>query len=92
MRFLGERGGFRNRLSDMWCRPYPNALIAGRAVAGCASAGIFSGCIIVVIGLVPLRKRPMFQGLFGAVFGIASVMGPLMGGGFTGSVSWRLVS
>lgn len=69
--------------------PSSNFLIAGRAVAGFASAAIFSGCMLVVIGLVPLHKRPMYQGMFGAVFGIASVLGPLIGGGFTSGVSWR---
>lgn len=39
--------------------------------------------------MVPLHKRPAFQSLFGLVFGIASVMGPLIGGGFTSGASWR---
>ncbi|KAJ5935008.1 hypothetical protein N7466_004555 [Penicillium verhagenii] len=69
--------------------PTSNAFIAGRAIAGFASAGIFSGCMLIVIALIPLHKRPMYQGMFGAVFGIASVMGPLVGGGFTSSVTWR---
>ena len=38
---------------------------------------------------IPLHKRPMFQGIFGAVFGVASVAGPLIGGLFTTKVSWR---
>jgi len=38
---------------------------------------------------IPLHKRPMFQGIFGAIFGIASVLGPLVGGAFTTKVSWR---
>jgi MFS family permease len=73
------------------CGAAPNSasFIAGRAIAGTASAGIFSGCMMIMIPMVPLHKRPMFQGLFGMVFGLASVMGPLIGGGFTGSVSWR---
>jgi len=73
------------------CGAAPNSqsLIAGRAIAGAASAGIFTGCMMIMIPMVPLHKRPMFQGLFGLVFGLASVLGPLIGGGFTGSVSWR---
>jgi len=42
-----------------------------------------------MISTVPLHKRPVFQGLFGAVFGVASVAGPLLGGVFTTEVSWR---
>jgi MFS family permease len=38
---------------------------------------------------VPLHKRPAYQGLFGAVFGIASVAGPLIGGAFTTNITWR---
>ena len=55
-----------------------------------ASAGIFSGCMLIMIPMIPLHRRPAFQGLFGMVFGIASVMGPLIGGGFTSSgATWR---
>lgn len=45
--------------------------------------------ILISIRLVPLRKRPMVLGLFGAVWGIASVAGPLLGGAFTDGVTWR---
>lgn len=72
------------------CGSAPNSVvfIVGRAIAGMASAGIFTGCMLMFM-IVPLHRRPMFQGLFGLVFGIASVMGPLIGGAFTGTLSWR---
>ncbi|KAK3318304.1 putative aflatoxin efflux pump [Apodospora peruviana] len=73
------------------CGAAPNSevFIVGRAIAGMASAGIFSGCMLIMIPMVPLHKRPAFQSLFGMVFGIASVMGPLIGGGFTSGATWR---
>ena len=73
------------------CGAAPNstAFIIGRAVAGTGSSGIFSGAIIIIMNLVPLHKRPILQGFMGAVFGVSSVIGPLMGGAFTTKVSWR---
>jgi hypothetical protein len=65
-------------------------LIIGRAIAGLGSSGIFTGAILIMLNTVPLAKRPMLQGLFGACFGVASVAGPLLGGAFTGSkATWR---
>ncbi|CAK5272610.1 unnamed protein product [Mycena citricolor] len=69
--------------------PNSNALIIGRAIAGLGSAGIFSGAMIIIANTVPLAKRPMYTGIIGGTFGIASVAGPLMGGVFTDKVSWR---
>ncbi len=64
-----------------------NALIVGRAVAGLGSAGILSGAILIVAYSVPLRKRPIFTGFVGAMYGVALVAGPLMGGAFTDNPS-----
>lgn len=57
--------------------PTSDALIVGRAIAGLGSAGIFSGAILIVAHTVPLQQRPTYTGIIGAMYGIASVAGPL---------------
>ncbi|KAJ7197976.1 major facilitator superfamily domain-containing protein [Mycena pura] len=69
--------------------PSSNALIVGRAIAGLGSAGIFTGALLIVVHAVPLGKRPIYTGMIGGMYGIASVAGPLMGGAFTDKLSWR---
>ncbi|RBR09788.1 hypothetical protein FVER53590_13319 [Fusarium verticillioides] len=69
--------------------PTSEALIVGRAIAGLGSAGIFQGAIIIIAYSVPLDKRPMYNGMFGSVYGVASVIGPLLGGAFVDHVTWR---
>lgn len=60
--FLGSIFVFE--LGSLICGIAPNSptLIAGRAIAGVGSAGIFTGAMMVMIPMVPLHKRPMFQG------------------------------
>lgn len=53
------------------------------------SCGIFSGTIVIITDAVPLQKRPMMTGFMGSLFGISSVVAPLMGGAFTDRVTWR---
>lgn len=60
--------------------PTSNALIVGRAVAGVGSAGIFSGALVIIAYTVPLVRRPIYTGFIGAMYGIASIAGPLLGG------------
>ncbi|KAK5091212.1 hypothetical protein LTR05_001392 [Lithohypha guttulata] len=64
-------------------------LIIGRAVAGVGAAALFSGGMIIVGYSVPLHRRPIYIGMLSSMFGIASVIGPLLGGAFTDRVSWR---
>ena len=66
-------------------------LIAFRAIQGLGSAGIFSTAFTVVADLFPPADRGKFQGLFGGVFGIASIVGPWLGGLLTDALSWRWV-
>ncbi|KAG0155712.1 hypothetical protein PDIDSM_2885 [Penicillium digitatum] len=69
--------------------PSSTVLIVGRAIAGIGVAGIFSGALVIISMTVPLEKRPIVFGVNGMVWGIAFIVGPLLGGAFTDGPSWR---
>lgn len=64
-------------------------LIIGRAVTGVGAAGVVGGCFCIIACSVEPYKRPLYTGVLGATYGVASVMGPLLGGVLTDEASWR---
>ncbi|THA78102.1 DHA2 family efflux MFS transporter permease subunit [Streptomyces sp. A0642] len=66
-------------------------LIGFRALQGLGGGGLMVLSMAIVGDIVSPRERGKYQGLFGAVFGATSVLGPLLGGFFTEHLSWRWV-
>jgi len=66
-------------------------LIGTRALQGIGGGGLMVLVMAVIADLIPPRERGRYAGLFGAVFGISSVIGPLLGGFFTQHLSWRWI-
>jgi EmrB/QacA subfamily drug resistance transporter len=67
------------------------SLIIFRGVQGVGAGAIFPISLAVIGDLFTPRERGRYQGLFGAVFGIASVVGPLLGGWLTDNASWHWI-
>jgi EmrB/QacA subfamily drug resistance transporter len=66
-------------------------LIFFRGLQGIGAGGLMTLVLAIVGDVIPPRQRGRYQGYFGGVFAIASVIGPLLGGLFTDHLSWRWV-
>src|SRR3954471_14335816 len=66
-------------------------LIAFRALQGLGAGGLIVTTIAVVGDIIPPRDRGKYQGIFGAVFGVSTIVGPLLGGFFVDNLSWRWI-
>jgi EmrB/QacA subfamily drug resistance transporter len=66
-------------------------LIAFRALQGLGGGGLLVTAMAAIGDIIPPRDRGRYQGLFGAVFGVATVIGPLLGGFFVDNLTWRWI-
>ena len=64
-------------------------LVASRALQGIGGGAIMVTAMAVIGEVIPLRERGRYQGALGAVFGVTTVIGPLLGGFFTDHLTWR---
>lgn len=64
-------------------------LVASRALQGIGGGAITVTAVAVIGEVIPLRERGRYQGALGAVFGVTTVVGPLLGGLFTDHLGWR---
>lgn len=68
-----------------------NQLVVARGLQGVGAGGLMSLVLAIVGDIIPPRQRGRYTGYFGAVFGLSSVIGPLLGGFLTEQLSWRWV-
>jgi MFS transporter, DHA2 family, glioxin efflux transporter len=78
-------------VGSLVCGVAPNSttLIIGRAIQGLGAAGIGTGAYTIIAFVAEPRKRPTFTGIIGVSYGIASALGPPIGGAFADKISWR---
>jgi MFS family permease len=70
--------------------PNMNALIIGRAICGVSGSGMYVGLMTLLAATTTIHERPMYVGGGGFIWGVGTVLGPIIGGAFTdSSAGWR---
>lgn len=69
--------------------PTSAVLILGRAISGVGAAGISSGGYVVLSKSLPLHKIVLYLGFHGAIWAVATIVGPMVGGAFADHITWR---
>lgn len=78
-------------VGSLICAVAPNSttFVVGRAIAGVGAAGVATGAFVIVAFSAEPKVRPGLIGLMGAIYGLSSVLGPILGGVFADKVTWR---
>lgn len=63
-------------------------LLVGRSIQGVGGGGLIALTEIIVTDIVPLRLRGQYFGIISAMWSLGSVLGPILGGGFSEDVTW----
>ncbi len=87
--FLGALGLFLAGSIVGGLAPDMTWLIVGRGIQGLGGGGLMILAQAIIADVVPVRERSKYMGVMGAVFGLSSVAGPLLGGWFTEGIGWR---
>ena len=76
---------------SLLCSVAPNSsvLITGKVIAGLGGAGITVGSFTITAMVAPPKNRPIYIGVLGCTYGVASVVKPWPGGAFTDFTTWR---
>ncbi|KAL6882328.1 putative efflux pump antibiotic resistance protein [Trichoderma longibrachiatum] len=78
-------------IGSLICGVAPSSVtfIIGRTIAGVGAAGVSSGAYTICAYISEPKKRAVHTGILGAVFGVGSILGPLLGGVFSEESTWR---
>ncbi|OAD03365.1 hypothetical protein MUCCIDRAFT_142004 [Mucor lusitanicus CBS 277.49] len=69
-----------------------NMLIISRAIQGIGGAGLLTSVLVIICDLMDSRTRAVYQGILGAALGLATIVGPLLGGFLADQHQWRYSS